>query len=261
MKAFSLGRGLASLCAIGAICISTPPAGAQADAAKAKPPLYTYVSSWAIPRARWDDMDKADAANQKALDGDVASGTILAYGSGTVLIHQEDGATHDGWWVANSMAGALNVLDQMYKTKAATVPVFLSATKHWDDFYVSRYYGWKSGTVKGGYVHGSVYSLKADAPNDAVETLSTSFIVPLFEKLMADGSVQAWQVAQQAIHTQSQGLFFVFYITPNAEGLDKVNAALAAAVGANALAGPALGSMVDPAVHRDTLGRENATFK
>jgi hypothetical protein len=30
------------------------------------------------------------------------------------LIHQPDGATHDEWWSAMSMAGLLNVLDQYY---------------------------------------------------------------------------------------------------------------------------------------------------
>ena len=56
-------------------------------------------------------------------------------------------------------------------------------------------------------------------------------------------------------------MFFIFFITPNAEGLDKLNAALGAALGANPLAGPAFGSMVDFAPHRDYLARGNATLK
>jgi hypothetical protein len=261
MKPSVLLSAIAASCSIGAIGLWAAPAGAQSTEAKEKPEIYTYISNWAIPRARWDDMDKASVATDKVLDGAIASGAILAYGEGTTLVHEADGATHDGWWVATSMAGALNALEQMYKTKSSTTPVLASATKHWDDIYVSRYYGWKSGTVKGGYVHGAVYSLKPDAPDDAVGTLSKSFIVPLFEKLMAEGTVQAYQVATQSIHTQDPGLFFVFFITPNAEGLDKVNAGLGAALGANPMAAPALGGMVNSAVHRDTLGRENAVFK
>jgi basic membrane lipoprotein Med (substrate-binding protein (PBP1-ABC) superfamily) len=261
MKSSALRRITAAACLLGAIGVGAAPAGAQSGDVKEKPAIYTYVSNWAIPRARWEDMDKATGATQKVLDAEIANGTILAYGDGTTLVHDAEGATHDGWWVATSMAGALNALEQMYKTKNSTTPVLASATKHWDDIYISRYYGWKSGTVKGGYVHGAVYSLKPDAPDDAVGVLSKSFIVPLFEKLIAEGSVQAYQVATQSIHTQNPGLFFVFFITPNAESMDKVDAALGAAIGANPLAGPALGSMVDFAVHRDSLGRENATFK
>jgi len=33
------------------------------------------------------------------------------------------------------------------------------------------------------------------------------------------------QVASEAIHTENPGLFFVFYISPKADGLDKVTPA------------------------------------
>jgi len=53
----------------------------------------------------------------------------------------------------------------------------------------------------------------------------------------------------------------VFYLTPDAAGLDKVNAALDAALGKDPLAGAAFTSMVDFAPHRDNLSRTNAMFK
>jgi hypothetical protein len=240
------------------VCSAT--AVAQTAEVKEKPRLYTYVSSWQMPRAKWDEMEKA-TAGQKVMDDALASGTISAYGRSTTLVHTPDDSTHDAWWVANSQAGVFNVLDALHKGGAATAPVFNSATKHWDAVYVSRYYGWHAGTVKSGYVHSASYRLKPDAPNDAVDVLSKSLIVPLFEKLMADGSVAAWQVAEESIHTQDPNLFFIFYITPNAEGLDKVNAALNQSIGANALALPAFGSMVDFTPHRDSVGREDAVFK
>lgn len=236
-------------------------AGAQNNEAREKPRLYTYSANWVIPRAKWDDMEKANAADHKILDAAVANGSILAYGDDETLVHQVEGSTHDDWWVATSMAGLLDTLDEFYKSKSALSPVLASATKHWDNIYVSRFYNWRAGTVKGGYIHGAWYKLKPDAPNNAVETLSKSFIAPLLEKLMADGTVQAYQVAEEAIHTADPAMFFIFYITPNSQGLDKTNAALRAALGENALAGPAFASMVDASAHRDDLGRANATFK
>jgi hypothetical protein len=256
-----LGRAVATLCVVGALGVWAVPASAQTGEMKEKPRLYSYVANWVIPRARWDDMEKASTANQKILDGAVANGTILGYGDDTTLVHQVEGPTHDDWWVATSMAGLFNVLDQIYKSKSTVSPVLASATKHWDNVYVSRFYGWHPGTVKGGYVHGASYKLKADAPNDALDILSKGLIVPLMEKLMADGAVSAYQVAEETIHTEDPGMFFIFFITPNAEGLDKVNAALRAAIGANSLAGPAFGSMVDFAPHRDELARGNSTLK
>jgi hypothetical protein len=249
---------IAGLCLAAALVTS---AAAQSGDSKDKPRLYTYVSNWAIPRARWDDMEKGRPAAQKTLDQAVASGTILGYGNQEVVVHQADGVTHIGWWIANSMAGVLNALDQVHKAGGATSPVLASATKHWDDIFVSRYYGWKPGTVKDGYVHGAVYKLKADAPNDAVDVLSKGLIVPVLEKLQADGAVSAWQVAEQSVHTLDPALFFVFYISPTAEGLDKVNAAIGQAIGANSLASPAFSSMVDFADHRDELSRGDSVLK
>ena len=48
-----------------------------------------------------------------------------------------------------SMAGVLNVLDQVYTSGSATAPVLATATKHWDGLFVSRYYNWHSGSWKG----------------------------------------------------------------------------------------------------------------
>ena len=177
------------------------------------------------------------------------------------LVHQPDGATHDDWWSAMSMAGLLNVLDQFYKNGSSTSTVLDSATKHWDDIFVSRYYNWHAGTWKGAYTHGSSYKLKADAPDDAVAMLSKNLIVPLLEKMLADGTIHEYEIDTEAIHTEAPGSFWVFYIAANADGLDKVNAALRERMKSNPLGGPAFGSMTDSSAHRDYLSLTNATYK
>ena len=233
----------------------------QTAEVKEKTPMYTYVADWSIPRAQWAEMEKTNASTQSIMEKALASGTLVGYGNDTALVHDLDGATHDGWWSATSMAGILNVLDQIYKAGSANATVFNSATKHWDSIYVSRYYNWRPGSWKDLYTHGSTYKLKADAPDDAVDTLSKNLFVPLFEKLLADGSIYEYDIDTQAIHTEAPGTFYIFYITPNAEGLDKVNAAIRDALKAAPLGGPAFNSMVDFAPHRDQLARTNATFK
>lgn len=251
-------RIIAGLCLAGVLGLGVTPAGAQTGEVE-KPRLYTYVAHWTIPRPRWEDMDKATAASNKILDNAVAGGSIVAYGDNTTLVHTVEGPTHDEWWCASSLAGVLNVLDEF--RKSASPPVLASSTKHWDNVYVSRFYNWRAGSVKGGYVHGATYRLKADAPSNAVAILGKSFIVPMFEKLVADGSVQAYQIAEESIHTEDPNTFFIFYITATAEGQDKVSAALRETISANTLATPAFNSMVDFTPHRDYLGRSNAIFK
>jgi len=53
----------------------------------------------------------------------------------------------------------------------------------------------------------------------------------------------------------------VVYVSPTAEGLDKVDAALAEAVKAQPLSSTAFGSMVDFSGHRDELIQGNGIYK
>jgi hypothetical protein len=253
-------RGIVA--ALSALAISTlgvTASTAQTAEVKEKPPLYTYVGDFAIPRARWSDMDKQTAADEKIMDKAVADGTIIAYGNDVNLVHQEDTETHDSFWSAMSLAGVLKALDALHGVTATSV--LSSATKHSDSIYVSHFYNWHAGSWKGAYTHGASYKLKADAPDDAIETISKSFIVPILEKALQDGVVSEYEVDEEAIHTQAPGTFWVFYICPKAEGLDKVNAALGAALKEQPFAGSAIGSMVDFSAHRDQLALTNATYK
>jgi hypothetical protein len=233
----------------------------QTPEVKEKPRMYSYVSNWNIPRAQWADMEKASAATQSILEKALADGTLVAYGRDENLVHEAEGSTHDAWWSAMSMAGLFNVLDQIYKSGNAASPVLASATKHWDNVYVSRYYNWRPGSWKDAYTYESSYKLKADAPDDAVDQLSKNLIVPTMEKLLADGTLHEYEIDTQAVHTEAPGTFWIFYIAANTEGLDKVNAAIRESLKANPLAGPGFSSMVDFSAHRDGLARTVATYK
>jgi hypothetical protein len=248
------------VCALASIALASL-ASAQSSEVKEKPPMYSYVADWQIPRAQWGELEKSYAANQKILDKAMASGTIVGYGNDEALVHQADGITHDNWWSAMSMAGLINVLEQFYQTGNATTPVLNSATKHQDFIFVSRYYNWHSGSFKNGYTHVGIYKLKKDAPNDAVDTLSKNLVAPLLEKLLADGTLHEYEIDEQAVHTSAPDTFEIVYIAASPEGLDKVDAAVRDAVKSSPLVGPAFGSMTDPSGHRDELLRTNAAFK
>jgi hypothetical protein len=236
------------------------PAFAQTDV-KEKPPMYSYVGFWNIPRAQWGDMEKDNASNQKVLEKALANGTIIGYGEDLNLVHQPDGWTHDQWWSSMSMAGLLNVLDQFYQSGSATSPVLASATRHEDEIVVSRYYNWHSGSWKGVYTRVGVYKLKADLTEEAIDKLAKNLAVPLLEKMLSDGVIHEYEIDVQAVHTEAPGGFTIEYIAANAEGLDKVNAALQQTMKANPLDGPAFSSMTDASAHRDNLARSNATYK
>jgi hypothetical protein len=251
----------AGLCTLALVAVWAMPANAQMNEMKEKPPMYTYVGFWNVPRAQWGDFQKSEDADQKVLSQAMASGTIIGYGDDINLVHTVDGATHDDWWSSMSMAGLMNVLNQFYSNGSATQPALQSVTKHWDGIYVTHFYNWKSGSWKGLYTHGGQYKLKADAPDDAVAMLAKNFIVPVLEKQLADGTIYEYEIDTEAIHTDPPGTFWIFYIAANADGLDKVNAAVQAAVKANPLALAAFDSMTDFTGHRDYLSMTNATYK
>jgi hypothetical protein len=249
---------------VGALALSAVwagQAGAQTPEVKEKPTLYTYVADWNIPREKWADMEKSYAPEQKLLDKAIADGTIIGYGNDVTLVHQGDGVTHDDWWSAMSLAGVLNVLDQLEKSADSATSVLTSATGHFDNVYESRYYNWHPGTVKDGYTYEASYRLKPDAPDGAVAMISKRLVVPLLEKLFADGTLREYEVDTQAIHTEAPGLFSIVYLSANADGLDKVNAALDEAIKSDPLGATAFTSMIDISAHHDDLGRSNATYK
>ncbi|MCC7463144.1 MAG: hypothetical protein IT480_11860 [Gammaproteobacteria bacterium] len=237
------------------------PAAGQAAEGAAKPPLYTFAASWAMPRAQWGEMERLAAAAEKAAARLLADGTLTAFGSDTRLVHTRESNTHGLWWSARSIAGALALLDELQKSGLSTSPALDAATAHEDVLFVSRHYNWRSGTVKDGFTRGSFYQLKDDAPDDTLDVLASTFVVPMLDKLVADGTLQGYEIDTESVHTQKPGGFWLYYITGSATGLDRVDTAMNAALKDNPLAGPALGSSIGFASHRDSLFRTDAIIK
>lgn len=241
------------------ICIL--PARAQNSEANEKPPMYSYISNWQIPRSHWADMAKSEDATKSIFDKALSDGTIVGYGSDSNYVHTPEGYTHDDWWSSTSMAGLLKVLNQMYSSGNDDTPVLESATKHADEIVVSRYYNWHSGPYKDAPVQVAYYQLKADAPDDAVELLSKNLVVPLMEKCLSDGAIVEYEIDTQAVHTSAPGSFTIVWVSADPEGVDKVNAALREAIKAEPLGAPAFDSMVDFSKHRDELWRGQGVYK
>lgn len=233
---------------------------AQTQEVKPKPPMYSYVANWQVARANWGEVEKmaapVSAVMQKALD----DGTLVAYGDDTALVHTADGATNDTWWSSMSLAGIVKVLEQ---ARAATDPhsTALNAAKHWDHVWVSRYYNWKPGSKKGAYTYAADYKLKESASNDDLDTLCQRLLVPMLEKLLADGHLIEYEIDTLAIHTEAPGEFSVVMIAFSPEDLDTIRGAILSSSKDHPLAIHAFGSITEGSGHRDDLARTNATFK
>jgi hypothetical protein len=253
--------GVAGLAVLG---MTATLAGAETNEVKEKPPLYRYVSYWTFPRAHWADVDKDNTTgNQKILAPALADGTLVGYGDDENEVHSAEGFTHDNWWQATSIAGLMKVLDALHKGSDSSSPLLVSSTKHWDQMYISRFYNWKAGSWKGAYGYAGTSKLKPDAPDadDALRALS-SFYVPVFEKMLADGIIVEYEIEREMIHTtESRAQIHFSFVMPNAEGLDKFQHALGVAIDQNPLIVPAFDSItVNFAEHFDFV-KANAAFK
>ena len=227
---------------------------AQSQTAE-KPPLYTYVSEWTVPRAMWADYLKGDTADIDLMKKAVADGTIVSFGSYTVLNHQEGQATHGTWFSAGSMANILKFLEGLRTAPAATAPP-LAAAKHWDYILQSRDYDAHSGTFTNGYLRVGSWSAKAGASDPGSKMLKATFVAVL-EKLLADGALHAYQVDQEVVHSTDPGRVWVAIITNGADGIDKFNAALDEAEKNNPAGWAGFGTTIDESGHRDILARVN----
>lgn len=259
-----LSYWLSTVAGLAVLGMTATVSGAQTGDVQEKPSLYRYVSYWTFPRDHWGEVDKYNAtSDQSTLAPALAAGTIVGYGDDENQVHSAEGFTHDNWWQTNSIAGLMKVLQAFHKGGRSSSPLLASSTKYWDQIYISNYYNWKAGSWKGAYSYSGTYKLKPDAPDadDVVRALS-SFYVPVFEKMLADGIIVEYEIDQEMIHTtDSRPQVHFSFVMPSAEGLDKFRAALGDALDANSLIGPAFGStMVNFTPQRDFV-RVDATYR
>lgn len=248
------------LCAFSMLTLWVLPITAQSEAAKAKPPIYSYIANWQIPRAHWADMKSGGSPATAIMEKALADGTIVGYGYDENLVHTPDGWTHDNWWTASSMAGLIKVLDQLYAAGGSSQALD-SATKHWDLVFVSRYYNWHPGSYKNAVVQVASYKLKKDAPDNALETISGEIVAPVLEKMIADGTLVEYEIDMPAVHTSAPGSFDIVTVSPHPEDVDKLNDAIRAAIKAHPIEGAGFEAMTDRSAHRDELALGEGTFK
>ena len=239
--------GLLLLLALSAL----PAVRAQDD--EGKPPIYTYISEWTVPRAQWTEFIKSDDSENPLMDKLVADGTLIGYGSYVNLIHQEGQPTHGSWMTATSEGRLAKALEAVWAQPEIASPSF-AASKHWDYFLVSRNYNGKPGTWKGGYLTGDEWNVKPGDMRDYNE-LAKNNLVPVLDKLVADGTVVSYGWATEDFHTGTLGHVTFYMMLPDADALDKVDAAFKDAYAKMPSYGLAFRSLVDREGHRDFLDR------
>ena len=245
-------RGIWIVCLL-ALGVLTAGTSLRAQGMDEGKPMYIYVSQWAVPRAQWGDMAKRSDSTRALSDKLVADGTLIGYGEFANLIHQEGEPTHGDWMTADSEGKLLKALEAFYAQGDVTAPV-LAASKHWDYFLVSRMHKSRSGSFDGAYLSGSRFQVKP-GQGMAFNNLTKSRIIPMLDKLLADGSLLFYSVDAEDYHTQPPGVVEVVMATPDAAAMDKVSDAFEAAFAKDEEIGPAMATLTKGDGHRDFLAR------
>jgi hypothetical protein len=223
-------------------------------AAPGKPAVYTYVAQWEVPRAQWADMVKLDDQDKPLLDKLVADGTLLGYGAYTNIIHQEGEPTHGTWFTATSEGKLLKALEAIYAQPGAVSAPVQGASKHWDQILTGDVYGSKPGTTTGGYLTWSRWEIKPGAMHGYTE-LTKKVLVPVLEKLLAEGSITSYGQLTEDYHSQKLGVVFEYFTVPDAASMDKANKALEDVFDGTPGLGDAVRGLTEREGHRDFLTR------
>lgn len=245
-------RRIVETVCLAVVCLAVTMAAAQM-APKEKPPVYTYVAQWSVPRPQWADMVKNEEQEKTLLDKLVADGTLVGYGAYSNLIHQEGEPTHGSWMTATSEGNLLKALEAIYAVPGQTTSPAQSASKHWDQILTGTIYGSHPGSSTG-YLTWSSWIIKP-GEMQAFDAFTKSTFVPVLEKLLADGTITSYGLLGEDYHTQQMGTIYEYFTVPDAASMDKANKALEDAFDSNPSIGPAIRGMANREGHRDYLTR------
>ncbi len=230
---------------IAGILFAPKPAAAQQD-------YYTYVSYWAVPRAQWaafeQQLASGDAMQQKL----VADGTLVAWGSDEIRVHQEDGWTHETWMMANSRANLLKALETEWST--ATNANYVSATKHVDYFLYTLAHGGKTSSGASGYMRVAIYQAKPGS-DEALSNLLLKQIKPFLDDAIAKGTLLMYNIDTEEIHTDPMGAYDLAMLFPDGAAMDRFYAEYAAYGKAHPEIEQTTISATVLEAHRDSLSR------
>lgn len=214
--------------------------------------VLTYVAEWGVPRAQWGEMAKQNENLQPQLDRLVDDGTLIGYGFYEYQVHSDEGMTHGDWFQATSIGNILKALEAM--SKASSASAVLANSRHHDSLVQSTMYGFRPGTTRNGYLWVGHFVIKPDHVTDWIRVFGT-FIRPVLDEMTADGTVVAYQLDTQLIHTAAGANTLSYaYVTSGPDGIEKVRAAINAAEAKNTAIAGAIGPLED-AGHFDLLAK------
>jgi hypothetical protein len=228
---------------------------------------YKYLTSVAAFKVA-PGKDAAFVEKGKAftapLDALMAAGTVLAYGIDVDMLHVP-GENNVAFWATvpnyDALAKEENAIQEFIRANPGLMQDLASLadmTTHHDLVIRTREEGHKS--VPAGAQPIADFDIQKVKPGHMQDfmTLFHKYDQPVFDKLVADGVIYAYQVDTEGVHTMEPGLVWIIVTMPNLGAKDKVNAAFEEADkklsdGERDMVEKAYLDTVVPGAHRDSL--------
>jgi hypothetical protein len=232
------------------------PAAAQSNDDK---PVFTYVAEYRMKAGKGQDFwAYFEKTAQPILDQMVADGSLLEWGRTAMVVHTADGMTDSMWWCARSEGTLFKVIE-----KLAAAPRPANATdaveKHADKVLQSLVFKTGGKAASAAYLETSTHIVKPGKGREWFEAFKR-FQQPVYEKLLAEGTILGYGIDRELIHTAPGGLRGVWVLLPSAEAMDKEGDAFDAAFAGRSpeegrMMQAAMAELVDSSKHRDGVER------
>ena len=250
MKKFLTNWGCVAVLFFGVVLMASP-ALAQQETQQ----YYTYVSQWAVPRDQWNAFDKQETSDIPRMQKLVSDGILVDWGNLSTRVHTPDGYTHVEFFTATSRANLLKALEQEWTT--ATNASFIAATKHQDLFLRTFAHGGKTVSNATGYLLVGFYQAKP-GEGQAFESLLLKDVKPFLDTHIADGTLLAYNLDTEDIHTSAPGRYNIALFFPDGAAIDKFYEELSAAQKQDPAVGRMFNALEVVEDHRDGLSRVTA---
>jgi hypothetical protein len=216
-----------------------------AQQAAPSPTQLTFYNDFVVnPGKEADFTDLVKTVGGPVRDKLMAEGVIKEWGVEVPLLRVPGEATHSVWYVVNDLASVGKVQAAMAEalakpaaTSAAKgAKVMTNAERAREVFDMSKSRNWLMRDLENGYGSSSPaagaqpfirYNAVKAKPGKGVEYRRTwdRYSKPVYDKLVADGVVEAWGMMVEDIKTADNFTHIVWVVTPDLAGMDKVRAA------------------------------------
>lgn len=233
--------------AIAAVAVLHASSLAAQPAAPSPTQLTFYYDFVVNPGKEADFTDLVKTVGGPVRDKLMAEGVIKEWGVEVPLLRVPGEATHSVWYVVNDLASVGKVQAAMAEalakpaaTSAAKgAKVMTNAERAREVFDMSKSRNWLMRDLENGYgsslpVAGAQPFIRYNAvkvkPGKGAEYRRTwdRYSKPVYDKLVADGVVEAWGMMVEDIKTTDNFTHIIWVVTPDLAAMDKVRAAFLA---------------------------------